>query len=189
MLIPKEVKSVIEKLKKKGFEAYVVGGCVRDVLRGKEPKDWDVTTNAQPEELQKIFPDSIYENTFGTVAVKTGSEEPTVALVEITPYRIEGKYTDKRHPDEVLFAEKLEDDLSRRDFTVNAMAMDIDGKTIDLFGGQKDLKSKSIRTVGDPDERFGEDALRLLRAARFATVLGFKVEKKTMEAINKNVSI
>ncbi len=186
MTLPKEVVDIIEKLNSAGFQGYAVGGCVRDLLLDNEPKDWDVTTNAKPEEIQNLFPEHVYENTFGTVAIKTGSEKPELALIEVTPYRIEGKYTDKRHPDNIKFADKLEDDLSRRDFTINAMAVDVDGKVTDLFNGQKDLKSKVIRTVGDAEERFGEDALRLLRAVRFATVLGFKIENKTLEALNKN---
>jgi len=186
MELPNEIQEIIKKLNSSGFQGYAVGGCVRDLLLGKEPKDWDITTNAKPEEIQKLFPEHVYENTFGTVAIKTGSEKPELALVEVTPYRIEGKYTDKRHPDNVKFADKLEDDLSRRDFTVNALAMDIDGKITDLFNSQKDLRSKVIRTVGGPGERFGEDSLRLLRAVRLATILGFKIEKKTLEAINKN---
>lgn len=186
MELPKEVQEIIKKLNSSGFQGYAVGGCVRDLLLEKEPKDWDITTNAKPEEIQSLFPEHVYENTFGTVAIKTGSEKPELTLIEVTPYRIEGKYSDKRHPDEVKFADKLEDDLSRRDFTVNAMAMDIAGKLIDLHGGQKDLESKKIRTVGDPDERFGEDALRLLRAVRLATVTGFEIEKKTLESLNKN---
>ena len=186
MELPKEVKEIIKKLHDANFEGYAVGGCVRDLLLGKEPKDWDVTTNAKPEEIQNIFPENVYENTFGTVAVKTGSEDPALSLVEITPYRIEGKYTDKRHPDEVRFADKIEDDLSRRDFTINAMAMDLNGEIVDLFGGQKDLRSKTIKTVGEPTERFNEDALRLLRSVRFATVLDFKIEKNTLEAVIKN---
>ncbi len=186
MRLPKEVQLILNTLKEGGFEAYVVGGCVRDLMLGNEPKDWDVTTNATPEQIQKLFPEHVYENTFGTVAVKTGSEDPSLTLVEVTPYRIEGKYTDKRHPDNVTFADKLEDDLSRRDFTVNALAMDIEGNTIDPFGGERDLKSKVIRTVGNPEQRFDEDALRLLRAVRFATVLGFKIEPATSEAIKKD---
>ena len=186
MELPKEVREIIEKLNSAGFQGYAVGGCVRDLLLEKEPKDWDITTNAKPEEIQNLFPDHVYENTFGTVAIKTGSEKPELALIEVTPYRIEGKYTDKRHPDSIKFTEKLEDDLSRRDFTVNGMAIDINGKITDLFDGQKDLKSKTIRTIGVPEERFGEDSLRLLRTIRFATVLSFKIEKKTLEAINKN---
>lgn len=196
MELPKEVQEIIKKLNSSGFEGYAVGGCVRDLLLNKEPKDWDITTNAKPEEIQNLFPEHVYENTFGTVAVKTqplmtragqaGSEKPELALIEVTPYRIEGKYTDKRHPDEIKFADKIEDDLSRRDFTINAMAMDIDGKVKDLFNGQKDLESKTIRTVGEPEERFNEDALRLLRAVRLAAVLDFKIENKTLEALNKN---
>lgn len=186
MKLPEEVQNIIKKLQDSGCEAYAVGGCVRDLLLGKEPKDWDITTNAKPEEIQKLFPEHVYENTFGTVAIKTGSEKPELALIEVTPYRIEGKYTDKRHPDSVKFADKLEDDLSRRDFTVNAMAINIDGKITDLFNGQKDLSSKVIKTVGEPGERFEEDALRLLRAVRFATVLDFKIEEKTLEAVRNN---
>ena len=217
MLIPKEVKNIISKLEKAGFKAYIVGGCVRDFLLGKEPNDWDVTTNAKPEEIQKVFPDSFYENNFLTVTVRTGSPDskavedprlplgnrdknPKLAEIEITTYRFEAKYSDKRHPDEVKYAEKLEDDLSRRDFTVNAMAMDGKKKIIDPFDGQKDLKKKIIKTVGSPEERFNEDALRMLRAVRFATTLDFKIEEKiptaspsriheeigTAEAIKKN---
>src|SRR3989344_835253 len=126
MRLPKEVQSIIKTLQETGFEAYAVGGCVRDLLLKKEPKDWDVTTNAAPKKIQELFPEHVYENTFGTVAVKTGSEDSSLALIEVTPYRIEGKYSDKRHPDDVKFADKLEDDLSRRDFTINALAMSLD---------------------------------------------------------------
>jgi tRNA nucleotidyltransferase (CCA-adding enzyme) len=182
MKIPKEIKEVLAQLEEAGYEAYAVGGCVRDLLLEKKPNDWDVTTNAAPEKIQALFPESFYENHFGTVTVKTGSEDPRLALVQITPYRIEGKYTDKRHPEEIRFAEKLEDDLSRRDFTINAMAMDAKGTIIDLFKGQEDLDAKLIRTVGEPSARFGEDALRLLRAVRFATVLDFAIEPKTLVA-------
>jgi len=190
MTIPKEVKSVIQNLQKAGFEAYIVGGCVRDFLMDKTPNDWDVTTNAKPEEIQKVFPDSFYENNFLTVTARTGSKKPELAEVEITTYRLEAKYSDKRHPDEVKYAKKLEDDLSRRDFTINAMALRPGtGKAkelIDLYGGQKDLVAKTIRTVGDPKERFNEDALRMLRAVRFATTLGFNIEAETSNAIRKN---
>jgi len=186
MLIPKEVKTVLGSLEKAGFEAYIVGGCVRDFLLGKEPKDWDATTNAKPEEIQKVFPDSFYENNFLTVTARTGSKDEKLAEIEITTYRLEAKYSDKRHPDEVKYAKKLEDDLARRDFTVNAMAMDEKKKLVDLFGGQKDLDKKIIRTVGNAEERFNEDALRMLRAVRFATTLGFTIEDKTAEAIKKN---
>ena len=187
MVIPLEIKNILQKLQEAGYEAYVVGGCVRDILMNKEPKDWDITTNAKPEEIQKIFPDNVYENNFGTVGVKLDSENQNLKVVEITPYRIEGKYTDKRHPDEIKFAKKIEDDLSRRDFTVNSLAMGINGEVTDLFGGQKDIKSKTIKTVGKSEERFSEDALRLLRAVRFATELSFGIEERTFEAIKKNV--
>lgn len=177
MKIPKEIESVVEKLEKKGFQAYLVGGCVRDLLRDIDPKDWDVATNAKPEEIEKIFPKSFINNKFGTV---------TVGEIEITPFRIEEKYTDKRHPDKVEWAKTIEQDLARRDFTINAIAMDIKGKVIDLFKGQKDLEKKVIRAVGNPEDRFSEDALRMLRAVRFATCLGFSIEAKTAKAIKKN---
>ncbi|MDP3792781.1 MAG: HDIG domain-containing protein [bacterium] len=193
MQLPQEIKNILQKLSEAGYEGYVVGGCVRDLLikeiapsKAEEPKDWDVTTNAKPEEIQKLFPEHVYENEFGTVGIKTDSEDPTLAIVEVTPYRIEGKYTDKRHPDEIKFAKKLEDDLSRRDFTINSLAMNAKGEIIDLFDGQKDIKSKTIRTVGKPEERFYEDALRLLRAVRFATILGFELEKETLKAVKEN---
>ncbi|MCX6721479.1 MAG: HD domain-containing protein [Candidatus Staskawiczbacteria bacterium] len=191
MTIPKEVKNILTKLERPasgypGFEAYIVGGCVRDFLLGIDPKDWDVTTNAKPEEIQKVFPDSFYENNFLTVTARTGSKKPELAEVEITTYRFEAKYSDKRHPDEVKYAKKLEDDLARRDFTINAMAMDEDKKVIDLFDGKKDLKNKIIRTVGNAEERFNEDALRMLRAIRLAVTLNFKIEEKTAKAIKKN---
>lgn len=187
--IPSEVKLILEKLEKAGFEGYVVGGCVRDLLLEKKPKDWDITTSAKPEEILKIFPDSFYENKFGTVGVKTDSSEDSLKVVEITVFRTEAKYTDKRHPDKVKFAESLEEDLKRRDFTVNAMALDKNEKIIDLFNGQTDLKSKLINAVGDPNTRFSEDALRLMRAVRLATELGFNIEEKTYNAIKKNVGL
>jgi len=153
---------------------------------GKKPQDWDVTTNAKPEEVQKIFPDSFYENEFGTVGVKTDSEDETLKVIEVTTYRVESKYTDKRHPDEVRFAKRLEDDLKRRDFTINALAMDAGGKVIDLFDGKGDIERKIIRAVGNVSERFNEDALRMMRAVRFATTLDFKIEDDTLDAIKKN---
>ena len=212
--IPKEVKKIAGKLAGANFEAYLVGGCVRDLLLGVAPKDWDVATNAKPEEIQKLFTDSVYENQFGTVGVKistpeeigtptesVGAERKTIKIVEVTTYRFEGTYTDKRHPDEVKFAKTIEEDLGRRDFTVNAMALAVFALTknkklnnekalllsseslVDPYDGQKDIKAKIIRTVGKPEDRFNEDALRLLRAVRFACQLGFKIEKKTQEAI------
>lgn len=182
--VPEEVKELVSALLKEGFEAYPVGGCVRDLVLGKKPKDWDVTTSARPEEIQKIFPESVYENEFGTVAVKTGSEEISLKIVEVTTFRVESRYSDKRHPDEVKFADKLEEDLGRRDFTINAMALDVkEGKLMDPYDGQGDLGNKLVRTVGEPEKRFGEDALRLMRAARFATELGFEIEEGTKDAV------
>jgi poly(A) polymerase/tRNA nucleotidyltransferase (CCA-adding enzyme) len=191
MEIPKEVLEVVEKLKENGFEAYIVGGCVRDFLRGVEPEDWDVTTNAKPEEIMKIFPKSFYENRFLTVTVLTGSQNPKLKEIEITTFRKEAKYTDKRHPDFVGFAKTLEEDLARRDFTINAMALKIENgklQIVDLFNGKEDLKNKIIRAVGDPKERFSEDALRMMRAVRFSVTLGegWKIEEKTEEAIKEN---
>ena len=176
---------MIAALNKAGFEAYAVGGCVRDFILGREPYDWDITTNAKPEEIQKIFQNSVYENQFGTVAINTESKNERLKIIEITTYRVEEKYTDKRHPDSVKFTSKLEDDLARRDFTINAIAYD-GKKFIDPYNGQNDIKNKIVRTVGNPDERFNEDALRLMRAVRFAVQLGFSIEGKTAEAIKKN---
>ena len=133
IVVPDEVIAVSKTLAEAGFEAYLVGGCVRDMLLGREPKDWDVTTDAKPEEMLKLFPDSVYENNFGTVGVKTESEDSRLKVIEVTTYRIEGKYTDQRHPDEIKFASNIEDDLSRRDFTVNALAMDMKGDVIDPY--------------------------------------------------------
>jgi len=283
MQIPKEIIDILEKLKSSGFKAYVVGGCVRDLLlalqsknegeRKVEPKDWDITTNAKPEQIQKIFPKSFYKNKFGTVTVKIEIENEKLKTendskttnqrlefrtgkskfkinksqnqefaekfteVEITPFRTEEKYSDKRHPDKIHWAKTLEEDLARRDFTVNAMALeikklkkpnhptpnknqpadntfsitntgennpkttnqkfkfrtdkskfknDIEIKIIDLFKSQEDLRNKIIRAVGNPENRFSEDALRMLRAVRFVTTLNFKIEKKTAEAVKKN---
>jgi len=193
MEVPKEIISIIKKLKKNGLEAYIVGGCVRDSLsQTKEPNDWDITTNAKPEEIQRIFPNSFYENNFLTVTVQTKSENPQLQEIEITTYRSETGYEDKRHPKEVKLVKTLKEDLARRDFTVNAMAIDIedknDLKVIDFFDGQEDLKNKIIRTVGNPEERFSEDALRIMRAVRFATALkgNWKIEEKTAKAIKKH---
>ncbi len=189
METPKEVKEVLNKLEAAGFEAYTVGGCVRDILLDRIPKDWDVTTNATPEEIQKIFPDSIYENQFGTVAVKMETDDPVLKIIEVTTYRLEAEYTDKRHPDRVSFTLKLEDDLARRDFTMNAIAMDKHGEIVDPFGGAEDIKNKVIKAVGDPKQRFDEDALRMLRAMRFSNQLGFNIEEKTLEAIKEDSNL
>lgn len=186
--IPKEVGAAINKLEKKGFEAYAVGGCVRDLMMGRAPEDWDVTTDARPEEIQKIFTKSFYENKFFTVTVQTGAENPALKEIEITTFRKEGRYEDKRHPSQVEPAKNLEEDLSRRDFTINAIALTKDGELRDPFAGAHDLDGKIIRAVGNPIERFSEDALRMLRAVRFSAKFGFTVEPKTLSAIKENAS-
>ena len=180
--IPKEVQTILTELEGHNFKAYLVGGCVRDLFLDRTPKDWDVTTNALPDEVQKVFPDSVYENDFGTVGVKTRSENPKLALVEITTFRLEEKYSDFRHPDKIKFAKTVEEDLSRRDFTINAMALDIKGDLVDPYEGKNDLSAKLVKAVGNPKERFEEDALRLMRAVRFAAELGFEIEKETEKA-------
>jgi len=186
MKLPEEIITIIHTLDDKGFEAYAVGGCVRDLLLNKKPKDWDITTSARPEQIQEIFPENFYENTFGTVTVKTESEDETLKQIQITPYRIEGKYTDKRHPGEVEFVTSLNDDLSRRDFTINSLAIGKDSTVKDLYDGQKDIRNKIIRTVGKPEDRFSEDTLRILRAVRFATTLGFQIDVETTTSIRNN---
>src|SRR3989344_2069902 len=188
MDIPKEVKFVTEKLESAGFEAYIVGGCVRDMLLKREPEDWDIATNAKPEEIQKIFPENFYENRFFTVTVLTKSKNPKLREIEITTYRSDLKYTDRRRPEEVRYAKTIEEDLSRRDFTVNAIAFG-ESKIVDPFDGQSDLKKKIIRAVGNPQERFAEDALRMMRAARLATVLNFTIEEKTRKAIQEKSAL
>lgn len=186
MNIPKEVKNITQSLEEKGFKAYPVGGSVRDILLEKPPKDWDIATDALPEQIQETFPDNVYENEFGTVAVKTRSEKEELKLIEVTTFRTEGEYSDKRHPDKVEFTKEIEKDLSRRDFTINAMALDIsNNKVIDPYNGKNDLKNKLIKTVEDPRRRFEEDALRLMRAVRFATELDFEIEEKTAKAIKE----
>ncbi len=188
--IPEEVSHVTNALEKAGFEAYLVGGCVRDLLMGKEPKDWDITTNAKPEEIISLFEKTVYENKFGTVGVMVPREttDGTVSYetIEVTPYRLEAKYSDFRHPDEVKFSNKLEDDLKRRDFTVNALALDSKGHITDMFDGLKDIENKTLRTVGESGDRFGEDALRMLRAVRFSVQLNFSISHETTESIFKN---
>ncbi len=186
---PEEIKNIASALQKAGFEAYLVGGCVRDLILKREPKDWDITTNAKPAEIQGVFPDSVYENEFGTVGVKTKSKTESLKVVEVTTYRIEGRYSDKRHPDEIKFAEEVGEDLSRRDFTINALAMNLAGEVIDPYGGEKDLKAKLIRTVGEAKARFEEDALRLLRAIRFACELGFEIDSATGRAIKHQAGL
>src|SRR3989344_4974680 len=195
--IPDEIRKITETLTKAGYEAYLVGGCTRDLLLGRKPKDWDFATNALPEQIVATFgsDETFYENDFGTVTVKNESaSDETFRNVEITPYRKEGKYSDKRRPDEVTWAKTLHEDLERRDFTINAIAYDIEpsstkttdghiGQIIDPYGGQKDIKDKTVRSVGNPTERLEEDALRLLRAIRIATELSFAIESNTADAI------
>ncbi len=270
--IPSYVTRVTETLQDAGFEAYLVGGCVRDLILEREPKDWDVTTNAVPEEIIGLFEKTFYENTFGTVGVVVNKEDnhvthetkespktigshcqssdwplrpasrasdiqivtcetkesmktigfhpsvpklpptlqraerainqivpretlkneenpvthETTTIIEVTPYRMESEYSDKRHPNEVIFSKNLGDDLKRRDFTINALAYNPkEGMIVDLYKGQEDIKDKIVRAIGKPEDRFNEDALRLLRAARFATELGFTIEKETEDAVKQ----
>jgi len=237
--LPKEVVTISETLKRAGFEAYLIGGCVRDLILNRKPKDWDFTTNAVPEEIAKLFTKTFYENTYGTVGVVNEStEDETLKVVEVTPYRLESGYSDKRRPDSVQWSKKIEDDLQRRDFTINAIALDIEstgldavrgaseacdqavvnysaeanrlqvqtnkrsaersneemrqnhgfyykGHLVDLYKGQEDLTRKTLRTVGNPHDRFNEDALRMLRAIRISTELGFTIESETAAAIEK----
>ena len=173
------------------FQIYVVGGAVRDMLLDKDIINWDFTTNAQPDEIQRLFKDSFYHNTYGTVSVpvKTLVNHQQQSLIfEVTPFRQESNYTDNRHPDKIKWAKTIDEDLSRRDFTINAMAYD--GKTIiDLFNGQQHLKDKLIIAVGNPDTRFAEDALRLIRGIRFASQLGFSFDEATRESIKNNAQL
>ncbi len=194
MGIPDYILKIIEKLQSAGYEAYIVGGCVRDILLSRKPSDWDVTTDARPEQILSVFPEAKYENKFGTVllAQRVGARDKDskgelIDVVEITTYRSEQNYSDRRHPDEIRFETKLDKDLERRDFTINALALDPvhNDKIIDYFGGRKDIKAKIIRAVGEPSDRFKEDALRMIRAIRFSSQLGFKLEPKTQRAIVK----
>lgn len=232
--IPKYVIDIAKALEDAGFEAYLVGGCVRDLLTKTKPKDWDFTTNARPEQIQELFPDSFYENNFGTVGIKitengeqkTENKDPEkksgkilhsplsvihTDVVEVTTYRTESGYSDKRRPDEVRFANTLEEDLQRRDFTMNAIALSVNRAPVtgdsenqeneilppytlyavtcalkDPYKGLEDIEQKIIRAVGNPEDRFAEDALRMMRAVRFHATLGFAIEEKTFEAIQKN---
>lgn len=184
MDMPKNVDTAINLLQSAGFEAYAVGGCVRDSLLGKTPNDWDITTSAKPEDMKSVFAEFH--------CIDTGIKHGTVTVVidgeplEITTFRLDGEYEDNRHPKSVTFTSNLGADLGRRDFTVNAMAYSKKTGTVDLFGGQNDLKNKIIRCVGDPDRRFNEDALRILRALRFASTLDFEIEEKTAQSLLKN---
>jgi tRNA nucleotidyltransferase (CCA-adding enzyme) len=185
--IPKEVQHVADTLENRGFEAYLVGGCVRDLILEKEPNDWDITTNAHPLEIESLFPETFVNNDYGTVGVVTGSEDLRVKVVEVTPYRTESEYSDSRRPDKVEFGVSLLEDLKRRDFTMNAIAFRLTtGEIIDPYGGEADAKRGSIKAVGEPVERFAEDALRMMRAVRLAVRLGFTIESGTMDAISHN---
>jgi tRNA nucleotidyltransferase (CCA-adding enzyme) len=182
--IPIEVQVVAETLERAGYDAFLVGGCVRDLLLGRTPKDWDITTNAIPSEIQSLFVETFYENEYGTVGVVTESEDPRLKVIEVTPYRAEGEYTNARHPDEVTFGVTLQKDLTRRDFTVNAIAYrPKTGELVDEHGGKSDLDKKLLRAVGDPTKRFAEDALRMMRGVRLSAELGFAIEQGTAEAI------
>lgn len=183
MKLPSGASFIISRLNENGYRADIVGGCVRDALLGREPNDFDITTSALPEEMKRIFSDMRTIETgikHGTLTVLIDSEP-----YEVTTYRLDGEYTDNRHPDSVTFTRELSDDLSRRDFTVNAMCYNESDGYTDLFGGKADLEKKLIRAVGDPEKRFSEDALRILRAIRFASTLGFAVEENTAAAVHK----
>lgn len=186
--IPIEVQRISKTLEHAGFEAYLIGGCVRDVLIGRTPKDWDLTTNAHPEQIAALFTETYCNNDYGTVGVV--SEEATderLKVVEVTPYRTESAYSDARRPDTVTFGVSLEEDLKRRDFTVNAIAYRLhDEKVVDLFDGMGDIEKKRLKTVGEPDERFAEDALRMMRAVRLSSELNFAIESETLHSIIKN---
>ena len=179
--LPETTAYIIERIEKNGFEAFAVGGCIRDSLLGRVPNDWDITTSAKPEDIMNIF-----ENT-----VETGIEHGTVTVVinkepyEVTTYRIDGDYTDGRHPDSVEFTENIEEDLSRRDFTINAMAYNNSTGLVDVFGGREDLENRVIRCVGNPKKRFEEDALRMMRGIRLSAQLGFSIDKDTFNAIEE----
>lgn len=185
-LIPEEILKIYKKFKGKKFEIYLVGGCVRGLLLKHKVEDWDFTTNATPEEILKLFPKAFYDNKFGTVGIPLKNKK----VAEVTTYRTEQGYSDRRHPEKVSWGKTIEEDLARRDFTINAIAYDIDGKKlIDLYKGEEDLKEKIIRAVGDPSKRFKEDALRLLRAIRIATQLQFEIEPKTWSELKKDSSL
>jgi putative nucleotidyltransferase with HDIG domain len=228
--LPRAVKNILDVFEKEKYEIYIVGGAVRDILTKKLVYDWDFTTNAKPEEIQKLFPDSFYDNEFGTVGIPPDKVESSETLsedghhtvpvevegrrpFEITTFRTEHGYSDARRPDKVVWGKTLEEDLQRRDLTINAMALKIrstksetrnksqisnlksqtatttDVDLIDLFNGQSDLKNKLVRAVGNPNKRFSEDALRMMRAVRIAAELGFKIEEKTLSAIKKNANL
>ncbi len=179
--LPEKAKYIIDTITAAGYEAYIVGGCVRDAILGRTPEDWDITTSATPEQVKELFRRTIDTGIqHGTVTVMLDKEG-----FEVTTYRIDGKYEDSRHPKEVIFTPNLEEDLKRRDFTINAMAYNEKAGLIDIFGGIEDIQRKMIRCVGEAKERFGEDALRMMRAVRFSAQLGYTIEEKTQEAIRE----
>ena len=177
--IPQKAEQILRTLNEAGYEAYVVGGCVRDSILNRKPEDWDITTSATPQQVKKLFPRTVDTGIqHGTVTVLMGKEG-----YEVTTYRVDGEYEDARHPKEVTFTANLEEDLRRRDFTINAMAYNDEEGIIDIFGGVADLKRNVIRCVGNAKERFSEDALRILRAIWFAAQLGFEIEEETKAGI------
>jgi tRNA nucleotidyltransferase (CCA-adding enzyme) len=185
--IPSEVVQITKTLEKAGYEAYLVGGCVRDLLLGRSPKDWDVTTNAVPEQITQLFNETFQNNDFGTVGVVTESADARLKVIEITPYRIESSYSDARRPDNIHFAKTLAEDLTRRDFTMNAIAYrPSNDELVDMFEGVRDMKLKLLRAVGNAEDRFKEDALRMMRAVRIAVELDVMIESETMNAISQN---
>lgn len=205
MNLPEEILEISNKFKTLNYQLYLVGGSVRDLLMKREVHDWDFTTDAKPEQILKIFPNGFYNNKFGTVGVKLSAIPMNIgttdnSVIEITTMRKEGEYKDHRHPEEVTWTDKIEEDLKRRDFTINALALKLTDFTdstdhtdfteiIDPFSGQDDLAAKLIKAVGDPDQRFQEDALRLMRAIRFSSQLGFEIEKNTYDSIKKNAEL
>lgn len=181
MNIPEPARKIIDRLNEHGYEAYVVGGCVRDMILKREPGDWDITTSARPEQVKALFTRTLDTGIqHGTVTIMIGKEG-----YEVTTFRVDGDYTDGRHPDTVTFTPSLEEDLKRRDFTINAMAYNHNTGLVDIFGGREDIEGKVIRCVGNPTERFTEDALRILRAIRFSAQLGFEIEDATRQAITQ----
>ena len=179
--LPEKVLMIINNLQFHGYEAYAVGGCVRDSILARQPEDWDITTSARPQEIKRIFRRTVDTGIeHGTVTVLVGKDS-----FEVTTYRVDGEYEDNRHPKEVRFTNKLEEDLRRRDFTINAMAYNDEVRLVDVFGGMQDLNHHLIRCVGDPRERFSEDALRILRAVRFSAQLDFPIEPETAAAVRE----
>lgn len=196
--LPIPAQHIITKLKHAGYQAYAVGGSVRDMLLDRPTHGWDFTTNATPEQILEVFPDSFYDNQFGTVGIKIYDPEidtsksipegvKPIDIYEVTTFRSEHGYTDKRHPDKLTWGHSIEEDLSRRDFTINAIAYDGE-HIVDPYDGQEDVQKKIIKTVGNPDERFQEDALRIMRAVRIASQIGFLIETQTQEAIQKHAN-